>query len=56
MYDALHIGILKQFEDQEKYVTENVDGIVKEDKTSETILTDWDENIVIVFSMIRFKK
>ena len=55
--------ILKRFEDDEKLLNENVDGIVKinqdyvkDDKTPVTILTDWDENIVIVFSMIRFKK
>ena len=48
MYDALHIGILKKFEDDEKHLSENV----KDDKTQETILTDWYENIVIVISMI----
>ena len=26
--------------------------IVKDDETQETIMTDWDENIVIVISMI----
>ena len=33
MYDALHIGILEKFEDDEKHLSENVDGIVKDDKT-----------------------
>ena len=51
--------ILKRFEDDEKLLNENVDGIVKinqdyvkDDKTPVTILTDWDENIVIAVSMI----
>ena len=55
MYDIgiqVHIGILEKFEDDEKHVCENVDGIAKDDKTHETILTDWDENIVIKINMI----
>ena len=63
MYCALHIRILKKFGDNEKHLNENVDGDVqidekgvKDDKKQDTILTDWNENIVIVFSMIRFKK
>ena len=55
MYDIgiqVHIGILEKFEDDEKHVCENVDGIVKDDETHETILTDWDENIVIKINMI----
>ena len=52
MYDALHIGILKKFEDDEKHFRENVESVVKDDKTQETTLTDWDENIIYVISMI----
>ena len=52
MYDALHMGILKKFEDDEKHMSENVDWIVKDDKSQEIILTDWDTNIVMVISMI----
>ena len=33
MHDALHMGILKKFEDDEKHLSENVDWIVKGDKT-----------------------
>ena len=51
MYDALHMGILKKFEDDEKHMSENVDWIVKDDKSQEIILTDWDTNIVMVSSM-----
>jgi len=52
LIDALHIGILKKFEDDEKHLSEKVDWMVKDDKTQETILTDWDENIVLVIGMI----
>ena len=59
MYDALHIGILKKFDDDEKYLNKNVDGIrkineeyVNYDKKPETILTYRDANIVIVIIMI----
>ena len=55
LHDALHIGILKKFEDNEKHLSYNVDGIVTDDETQETILTDWDEDIVIIMSMILAK-
>ena len=45
----------KKLEDDEKHLSENVDGFVKDDKTPETILTDWDENIVIVIRLILLK-
>ena len=38
MYDALHKGILKKFEHDRKHLSENVDGIVKYNKTQERIL------------------
>ena len=59
MHDALHISILKKFKDDEKPLNENVDRVVKideeyvkHDKTPEKILTDYNENIVVVISMI----
>jgi len=52
LIDALHIGILKKFEDDEKHLSGKVDWIVKYDRTQETILIDLDENIVSVISMI----
>ena len=55
MYYVLHISILKKFEDDENHSSKNVDGIVKDDETQEIILTDWDENIVIVINMILAK-
>ena len=33
MYDALHIGILKTFENDEKHVSEKLDSTVKDDRT-----------------------
>ena len=32
MYDGLDIGILKKFEDYKKHLSENVDGIIKDNK------------------------
>ena len=52
MYDALHIGILKTFGNDEKHVSENLDSTVKDDKTQKITLTEWDENITSVNSMV----
>ena len=58
IYDAMHIGTLKKIDD-EKHLNENLDGIVKineervkYEKKPEKILLNWNENIVIVISMI----
>ena len=53
MYDALHIGILKKFEDDdEKHESENLDTTVEDDKAQKITLTEWDENITSVISMV----
>ena len=52
MYEALHTGILKTFENDEKHVSENLDSSVKDDKTQKITLTEWDENIISVISMV----
>ena len=49
LYDTLHLGILKMYEDDEKHVSENLDSIVKDDKTHKT---DMNENIISVISMV----
>ena len=58
MYDVLHMGTLKKFDDEDQ-LNESVDGVVKidvegvkDEKRPETNLPVWNENIVILISMI----